>query len=245
MSIWGKIVGGAAGFALGGPLGVFLGLAAGHAADVAIDSFSGRVPSADGTKQIAFTTAVIVLGAKMAKADGVVTRDEVDAFKQVFRVPPNEMKGVARLFDLAKKDHRGFETYARQLAKMFADNPAILEQVLDALFHIAKADNQYHPGERSFLNEVAKIFGFDATEFRRIEAKHTVQPKDDPYAILGLAPEASGDEIKTRYRKLIREHHPDRLVAQGMPKEFVDQATAEMAKINAAYDAIEKERAEG
>ncbi len=244
MSIWGKIVGGTAGFALGGPLGAILGLAAGHAADVAIESFSGRVPGADGTKQIAFTTAVIVLGAKMAKADGVVTRDEVDAFKQVFRVPQNEMKGVARLFDIAKKDHRGFETYARQLARMFADNPAILEQVLDALFHIAKADNQYHPGEKAFLAAVAEIFGFDKTEFRRIEAKHTVQPKDDPYAILGLAPGASDDEIRTRYRTLIREHHPDRLVAQGMPKEFVDQATAEMAKINAAYDAIEKERAE-
>ena len=238
MSIWGKIIGGAAGLALGGPIGAILGVLAGHGADKLVEH-SGRP---GGTKQIAFTTAVIVLGAKMAKADGVVTRDEVEAFKQVFRVPPEDMKGVGRLFDIAKKNAQGYEPYARQMGRLFKEEPAVLEQLLDALFHIAKADDQYHPDERAFLRRVAELLGFDAAAFDRIEAKHTVRPADDPYAILGVTRGASDDEIKTAYRKLIRENHPDRLVAQGLPTEFIDQATQEMAKINAAYDAVEKER---
>lgn len=245
MSIWGKILGATAGLALGGPLGAIIGGAAGHAADMAIEGFSGPHSDASGgdaTKQIAFTTAVIVLGAKMAKADGVVTRDEVQAFKQVFQVPANEQKGVARLFDIAKRDSRGFETYAKQLARMFADKPAVLEQLLDALFHIAKADNQYHPKEREFLSAISEIFGFDRTTFRRIEARHTVLPHDDPYAILGVDPGADDATVKSTYRTLVREHHPDRLMADGVPKEFVDKATEKLAGINAAYDSIAKER---
>lgn len=240
MSIWGKILGGAAGLALGGPLGALIGVAAGHAADAIYDRHSGR--ASDATKQIAFTTAVIVLGAKMAKADGVVTRDEVDAFKQVFRIPPEDVKAVGRLFDQAKKDARGYEPYARQMARLFRDDPAVLEQLLDALFHIAKADDQYHPAEQAFLEHVAELFGFDKTTFRRIQAKHTIAPANDPYAILGVQPDASDEEVKRAYRKLVREHHPDTLVAQGLPKEFIDQANEELAKINIAYDTIEKER---
>src|SRR5690554_2738674 len=140
MSVWGKILGGAAGFALGGPIGALVGALAGHA----VDRMNGgvAVAEADGTKQIAFTIGVIALGAKLAKADGHVNRKEVDAFKQVFHIPANEMKNVGRVFDQARRDARGFEPYARQLASMFADNRAVLEELLDGLFHIARADGR-------------------------------------------------------------------------------------------------------
>lgn len=261
MSIWGKVLGGTAGLALGGPLGALIGAIAGHAADSLVDRASSKLddrratplpPRAsrtrrasrdnDATKQVAFTTAVIVLGAKMAKADGVVTRDEVDAFKEVFRIPPEDMKAVGRLFDQAKKDARGYETYARQMARLFHDNPAVLEQLLDALFHIAKADDQYHPKEQEFLRHVAEIFGFGPTDFRRIQAKHTSTPATDPYAVLGIEPSADDQAVKRAYRLLVKEHHPDALVAQGMPKEFIDQATEKLTAINRAYETIEKER---
>jgi DnaJ like chaperone protein len=248
MSIWGKIIGGAAGFALGGPLGALIGALAGHAVDRMSDmgGLTGGVPdegaAADGTRQIAFTIAVIALGAKMAKADGVVTRDEIAAFKQAFRVPPDEARNVARVFDLAKKDARGFEPYANQVARLFHDNPAVLEELLDCLFRIARADGRYHDAEKDYLRSVAGIFGFDAQTFARIEAENFGPDRADPYTILGVGHDAAPDAIKAAYRKLIRENHPDKLIAQGMPEEFVEAANERMAAINVAYDRVCKER---
>jgi DnaJ like chaperone protein len=243
MTIWGKIIGGATGFALGGPLGGLLGVLAGHAVDrMSAQAEIHETPDGPEIKQVAFTIAVVALGAKMAKADGVVTRDEVDAFKEVFKVPPEEARNVARFFDQAKKDSTGFEPYARQIAGMFRHQPAVLEELLDCLFHIARADGVYHPGEKKFLGVVAGIFGFDEATFRRIEARNMGPDKADPYTLLGVHRENSDGQIKAAYRKLIKEHHPDRLVAQGMPKEVVELANEKLATINDAYDKIEKER---
>ena len=239
MSIWGKIGGAAAGFAIGGPLGALIGAFAGHFVDK-LDVPSGGGAARD---EVVFTIGVIALGAKMAKADGVVTRDEVDAFKQVFQVPDSEMKNVARLFDLAKQDVAGFEAYANQLARMFRDRMATLESVLDGLFHIAKADGVVHPNELAFLEAVAGIFGFDADAFAPIKARHIGPDHADPYAILGIERGASAQEIKQTYRRLVRENHPDKLIAQGVPEEFIRIANEKLARINEAFDRIEKERA--
>jgi DnaJ like chaperone protein len=247
MSVWGKIVGGTAGFALGGPLGALLGGLAGHAIDRRSEqqvSPQGerRGKVRDETRRIAFTIAVIALGAKMAKADGRVTEDEVQAFKQVFQIPPNEAGNVGRIFDMAKRDARGFEPYAKQVASMFRLQPAVLEDLLDGLFHIAQADNIYEPLENEFLARVAKIFGFSDADFSRIREGHVGPDRSNPYTILGVTRDSSDGAIKAQYRKLIREHHPDRLIAQGMPQEFIDIATEKLATINDAYDRIEKEK---
>jgi len=247
MSIWGKILGGAAGFAVGGPLGAILGAVAGHAVDAMRQAQAPEAaPEAEidraATKQIAFTIAVIVLGAKMAKADGVVSRNEVDAFKQVFHVPPHEQRNVGRLFNRARADADGFEPYARQIAGMFRRRSPVLEELLDGLFHIAKADGGVAPAELGYLRRVADIFGFSEPDFERIRAGHLGPDQTDPYGILGVDRQAGNDAIKAAYRKLIRDNHPDRLIAAGMPKEFVDLATEKMATINAAYDRIAEER---
>ncbi|MGD1879377.1 MAG: TerB family tellurite resistance protein [Kiloniellaceae bacterium] len=240
MSVWGKILGGAAGFALGGPIGALIGALAGHAVDKMKDSTG---PAAtDATKQIAFTIGVIVLGAKLAKADGTVTRDEVDAFKQVFHIPAEEMKNVGRVFDQARKDSRGYEPYAKQLARMFADNPAVLEELLHGLFHIARADGTVSDEEAAYLEQLAGIFGLDARAWDRIRAANVAAGESDPYRILGIGHEASDQEIRTAHRKLVVENHPDRLVSQGLPQEFVDMANEKLATINAAYDDIKKQR---
>jgi DnaJ like chaperone protein len=245
MSIWGKIVGGAAGFALGGPLGALLGAAAGHAVDRMALSASGEPSSEeapDNTKKIAFTIGVIVLGAKMAKADGVVTQDEVAAFKRVFRVPAEETDNVARVFNMARKDARGFEPYARQIAGMFRDRRAVLEELLECLFHIARADGTLHPKELDYLRRVAGIFGFSEAEFESLRAAEAGPDKADPYRILGVDRQADDETVRAAYRRLSRENHPDALIAQGMPQEFVDVANSRMAAINAAYDRIKQER---
>ncbi len=243
MAIWGKILGAGAGLLAGGPLGALLGGIAGHAFDkYRNQNQDGSVGDPGLAKQTAFAIAVIVLSAKMAKADGAVTRDEVDAFKEIFHVPPEEVKNVGRVFDQARRDSRGFEPYARQVARLFRDNPAVLEELLGGLFHIARADGVAHPSEIEFLSRVAEIFGFDATTFDRLKAAHMGLKMEDPYAVLGISRDASDAEVRTVWRKLVRENHPDALIAQGMPEDFIDIATEKVAAINAAYDEISKQR---
>ncbi len=238
MSIWGKVIGGMAGFALGGPLGALLGVGAGHAVD---RMRAGGAATADD-RRLAFTIAVIVLSAKMAKADGHVTPDEIAAFKRVFHIPPDEMKDVGRLFDEARQDASGFEPYAEQIARLFASEPALLEELLGSLFHIAMADGHLHPRELDYLRRVAAIFGFDGRVFDRVRASLGESENEDPYTVLGLTQGVSDAELKRVYRKLSRENHPDTLIAQGMPQEFVDLANDKMAAINAAHDRIRKAR---
>lgn len=239
MAILGKIIGGAAGFAVGGPLGALIGAAAGHA----VDRLRGQDDEdTDATRQTAFTIAVIALSAKMAKADGHVTPDEVAAFRQILDVPEEELKNVGRVFDVARRDARGFEPYARQVARMFAERPAVLEELLDALFHIAKADRIMHPQEEAFLREVAAIFGFDDAKFARIRAGHLGADATDPYAILGVPHNASDEAVRAAWRTLIKENHPDKLIAEGLPQDFVDMATTKMATINGAWQEVRKQR---
>lgn len=246
MSMWKTLLGGTAGFMLGGPLGALLGGLAGHAwSKMSGDPNAEEKPSiTDGAKQVAFTLGVIVLAAKMAKADGVVTRDEINAFKQMFQVPPDQMKDVARIFDEAKQEAEGFEPYAKQIAFLFKDKPQMLEEVMGGLFHIAMADGILHPSEIQFLTSVAQIFGITEADFNRIKATFggSAASAEDAYTVLGVTRDMTDDAIKAAYRKLIRENHPDQLMAQGLPQEAIDLATEKMAAINAAYDTIQKER---
>jgi DnaJ like chaperone protein len=246
MSLWGKIIGGTAGFFVGGPLGALIGGLAGHAVDALRHQDKPNDPDIDQTQTIAFTVGVIALGAKMAKADGVVHPVEIEAFRRIFRASPDEMSNVGRLFDLAKRDIAGYEAYAGQLAAMFADRKPVLEELLGGLFHIAVADGIVHRAELDFLRRVATIFGFDEEAFARIGRIHVGKAagqgdtQDDPYAILGLPAEADFAAVKAAYRRLAQDNHPDKLVAQGMPDSCLILAQEKMAAINAAYAAIEK-----
>jgi len=184
---------------------------------------------------------MIALSAKMAKADGTVTRDEIETFDRLFRVPQSEKANVHRVFNFARRDTAGFEAYATQIARIYAGNPGLLEDIMDGLFEIAKADGVFHPGEAAFLERVAEIFGFAPNEYRRIRATH-FKDAADPYVILGVSFTATEEEIRRTYRRLVRENHPDSLIARGVPEEFVKLATDKLATINTAFDTIEKER---
>ena len=246
LSIWGKLLGGGVGLALGGPLGALIGAAAGHAIDKMSESIreAGQEDGedADATKRIAFTIGVIVLGAKIAKADGRVTEDEIRAFKEVFHIPQEELKNVGRLFNQARRDARGFEPYAKQIGRMFRGNPAVLEELMDGLFHIARADGRVAEPELDYLKRVAEIFGLDARAWERLQAANLGKAEDNPFSVLGVSPDASDEELKAAYRTLVRENHPDRLIAQGMPQEFIDLANDKLAKINTAYDRVARDR---
>ncbi|MBO6796669.1 molecular chaperone DjiA [Maricaulis sp.] len=189
-----------------------------------------------------FAMALIGLGAKMAKADGVVSRSEIRAFYEVFRPPPEGREPLDRAFELAMQTTLGFEGYARRLARRFRSNPAMLEDVIDGLFHIAKADGAVTSSEERFLEDVAGIFGFNAREFRRIRMGHLGAPDDDPYVILGIEADIADADLKRAYRRIASQNHPDRMIARGAPPEAQRLAGEKMAVINLAYDQILKER---
>lgn len=196
-----------------------------------------------GGRDAAFTLALVALSAKMAVADGVVTNDEIRAFRQTVEIPPDSAPQIARLFELARQDVAGYRSYARKIGRLFADSPDTLEHVLDGLFHIAAADGLIHEDELEYLREVSEIFGFDERKFEQISAQHVVRDQGaDPYIVLGLDASASDEEVRQAYRRLAREHHPDRLVAKGVPEEFLKIASARMAAINAAYETIRETR---
>ncbi|MBO29768.1 MAG: molecular chaperone DjlA [Rhodobacteraceae bacterium] len=190
-------------------------------------------------RSIAFTIAVIALGAKMAKADGQVTRDEVTAFRQVFQIADEDTQNAARVFNLARQDVAGFEDYAARIARMFSDQPEMLRDLMEGLFHIAMADGTYHPNEDAFLEQVSRIFNLDEAEFASLRARFVPNTSPLPHTVLGLPPGASKDEARRAYRKLVRDNHPDVLIARGLPEEAIMLAQKRLIDINRAWETFE------
>lgn len=191
-------------------------------------------------RSVAFTIAVIALGAKMAKADGLVTRDEVMAFREVFQIAQDDEAGAARVFNLARQDVAGFEDYAKRVREMFGQGHDALCDLLEGLFHIAMADGRYHPNEDQFLRDVADIFGLGEREFRQIRSRFVPEGDADPYSVLGVSPDATMEELRKAWRRHVHESHPDRLVARGLPKEAVRMAEKRMVAINRAWKEIKE-----
>ncbi|MBJ7577001.1 DnaJ family molecular chaperone [Devosia sp. MC532] len=192
-----------------------------------------------GGRDAAFTLALIALSAKMAVADGAVTASEVRAFNATVDIADGSREQVQKLFNLAKQDVAGYDSYARKVSRYFAETPETLEHVLDGLFFIATADGLVHESELEYLRHVSSIFGFDEARFEQIASQHVMLEEGvDPYMVLGLRHDAPPEEVRRVYRLLVAEHHPDRLIAKGVPEELIDVATARMASINLAYQAI-------
>ncbi len=254
---WGKLVGGFAGLVMGGPVGAMMGAALGHAADQKVlprislgEGLGGvfgpaRIAAALGQKDQLFALGVVVLSAKLAKCDGPVVRAEIDAFKRQFRIPPEGVRDIGRLFDQARDSPEGFEPYAVQLGQTFADNRGLLEDVLTALFAIARADKPVTVGEQAMLRRVHQAFGLDQLAWdqaRGNSARPAPTNAEGAYAVLGITRAATDDEARQAWLKLVRENHPDTLAARGVPPDFVARASEKAARINAAWDSVKRER---
>ena len=256
MGYWGKVIGGVAGFAMGGPFGAVVGAALGHAADTGATSglrlpFRGngmlnpaRLAAMLGGREQLFSVVVVVLAAKLAKCDGPVKREEIDAFKRQFRIPPQAVRDIGRLFDQAREDTGGFEAYARQLGQAFADNRGMLEDVLTALFALARADGPVNRAEQTFLAGVHRAFGLEDAAWERAVGgvPRAASDMPDPYMVLGVPRSAGLEEIRAAWKRLMRENHPDSLASRGVPAEFIARATDKVAQINAAWDRVKRER---
>ena len=231
MSIWTRITEALAALLQGEPLSVVF----------------DRLRATNAPEQsVGFTIAVLALGAKMAKADGTVTRDEVTAFRRIFTFPQGEEAHAAHVFNLARQDVAGFDAYARKIARLFnpegrklcADDHHVLVDILEALFQIAVADGSYHDGEDAFLAHVADEFGLDQACFRIVRARLVEGAPRDPYDVLGLPQGAPKDEARKAWKALVRDTHPDVMQARGVPPEAMKLAERRMQLINEAWREI-------
>jgi DnaJ like chaperone protein len=258
MGYWGKLIGGTAGFFVGGPYGAVIGAALGHAADsggvehlrrpfIQGGAYNpARLAGMPGRREEVFAITVTVLAAKLCKCDGPVKRSEIDAFKQNFRIPPASARGIGKLFDQARDGTDSFEPYAAQLANAFDDNRGMLEQVLISLFKIARADGPLNAREQEFLRRVHRAMRLDQVSWDVAFGETRRAPMsvddDDPYLELGVTRSTSADELRATWKRLMRENHPDSLASRGVPADFIARAGEKVARINAAWDRIKRER---
>jgi DnaJ like chaperone protein len=231
MSIWTRIAEALSALAQGEPL------------SVVFDKLQGKVDD-HPELTVGFTIAVIALGAKIAKADGEVTRDEVTAFRRVFTIDDSELQNAARVYNLARQDVAGFDAYARKITAMFgAGHRDVLEDVMEGLFLIALADGRYHPGEDDFLREVARIFGLTEACFRALHASFVEGAPRDPYEVLGIPPDTPIEQARAAWKAAVKEHHPDRMIARGVPEEAIKLSERRLIALNAAWEEISAKEA--
>ena len=237
MSIWGSLIGGFVGFSFAGPIGALIG-----------SMIGGRISSARRTSfqhsfaqsQQMFAISLIILTAKLSKADGHVSKEELVAVKQKLKIPNHEIDQVGKIFNKAKEDSLGYEPYAQQIAQIYRNQPAVLDEVINILFYVAEADGNVSESELIMIRNIANIFGLSSGQFDGIKESRKDSDKLNPYVVLGCDPSEDIATIRKKYLKLSKEHHPDVLVGKGVPKEIIEESKKKMRAINSAFDAIEQ-----
>ena len=238
MAIWGSLIGGMIGFSLGGPFGMLLGSLIGGKISRAKARSSGFGSFAQ--PQQVFALSLIVLSAKLSKADGQVSREELIAVKEKLKIPESELDQVGKIFNKAKEEKTGYEPYAKQIAQIYSGNINVLEEVINILFYIAEADGNVSDSEMKMIEDIARIFGLNEVQINGIKESRKSSDKLNPYIVLESKPDDPVEVIRKRYLKLSKEHHPDLLVSKGVPQEVIDESKAKMRAINSAWDQIQK-----
>lgn len=259
MSIWGKMVGGMAGMMVGGPLGAMMGASMGHMFydrnpfrplfnPFALMSgfIPGLQPLLDGAReqgrQSAFAMGVVILSAKVARAAGISEADGFAALARVASIADGDRDGVAALYGQAYGADRGAEAATATLKTLFEGAPDLLDEILEALALVAGAAGALEAAAAT-LDSVAEALGRPPRDWGRYRSGRSgAAVAADPWQVLGVSRDAAEVEIRAAYRRLLREFHPDTLMAQGLPEEFVTVANRRMAEINAAWDDIARLR---
>jgi len=237
MSIWGSLIGGMIGLSLGGPFGMLLGSLIGGKISRAR---SGAGMKAFAQPQQVFALSLIVLSAKLSKADGQVSREELIAVKDKLKIPENELDQVGKIFNKAKEESQGYEPYAQQIAQIYRGNLNVLEEVINILFYIAEADGNVSTSELEMIENISSIFGLSQAQFKSIKESRKSSDKLNPYIVLESNPDDDVQKIRKKYIKLSKDHHPDLLISKGVPKEVIDESKRKMRAINSAWDQVQK-----
>ena len=236
MSIWGSLIGGMIGFSLGGPFGMLLGSLIGGK----ISRAKGSINNSFAQPQQIFALSLIVLSAKLSKADGRVSKEELIAVKDKLKIPENELDQVGKIFNKAKNESTGYEPYAQQIAQIYRGNLNVLEEVVNILFYIAEADGNISKSEMNMIQDIAKIFGLNENQFNSLKESRKSSDKLNPYIVLESNPNDDLSDIRKKYIKLSKEHHPDLLLSKGVPNEVIEESKKKMRAINSAWDQIQK-----
>ena len=239
MSFWKASLGGMIGFSLGGPIGGILGAIIGSK----LSNKEDRKPTTNERNQAAFFAALFACFAKIAKADGRVTREEVDKvdqfIKERFKFPPDQRGFAIEIFNHAKDDQNSFRDYASQLASLLSSNSSALIMFYELLFELSMADGYLDPAEEHLLKETISIFNLDPSLFDANKKKFGANISD-AYIILGVDEGMSLKEIKVAYQRKRKEFHPDTLISKGLPDELLEKAKEKFIEIQAAFEEIEK-----
>ena len=239
MSIWGSLIGGMVGFSLGGPFGMLLGSLIGGKISRARSGSTGNFGAFAQPQQI-FALSLIVLSAKLSKADGQVSKEELIAVRDKLKIPESEIEQVGKIFNKAKQESTGYEPYAQQIAQIYKNNQNVLEEVINILFYIAEADGNVSKSELDMIQHIAQIFGLNQSQFNSIQESRKSSDKLNPYVVLGSNPEEDIQTIRKKYLQLSKENHPDMLISKGVPKEVIEESKKKMRAINSAWDQIQK-----
>ena len=237
MSIWGSLIGGMIGFSLGGPFGMLLGSLLGGKISRARTT-TGFSSAARG--QQVFALSLIVLSAKLSKADGQVSKEELIAVKDKLKIPDNELDQVGKIFNQAKKESAGYEPYAKQIAQFYSGNINVLEEVINILFYIAESDGKVSQSELEMIENISKIFGLTDAQYLSIKESRKGSDKLNPYVVLECKPEDDLQTIRKKYLNLSKQHHPDLLLSKGVPQEVIEESKNKMRAINSAWDQVQK-----
>ena len=239
MSIWGNLIGGYLGFAFAGPIGALIGSIIGGKIS---SSRTSRFKKNFVNSQQVFAISLVILTAKLAKADGQVSKEELMAIKEKLKIPDNEIKQVGKIFNKAKEDSLGYEPYAQQISNIYKNSPQVLDEVINILFYIAESDGKVSESETLMIGNIATIFGITNVQLESIKESRKSSDKLNPYIVLGCTPQDEFSTIRKKYLKLSKEHHPDVLIGKGVPKEVIDESKKKMRAINSAFEKIEKNK---
>ena len=239
MSIWGSLIGGMVGFSLGGPFGMLLGSLIGGKISRARSGSTGNFGAFAQPQQI-FALSLIVLSAKLSKADGQVSKEELIAVRDKLKIPKSEIEQVGKIFNKAKQESTGYEPYAQQIAQIYKNNQNVLEEVINILFYIAEADGNVSKSELDMMQHIAQIFGLNQSQFNSIQESRKSSDKLNPYVVLESNPEEDIQAIRKKYLQLSKENHPDMLISKGVPEEVIEESKKKMRAINSAWDQIQK-----
>jgi DnaJ like chaperone protein len=234
------------GFSLGGPIGGLIGAIAGSRVGAKQRKSKTRFTSNQQQQQAAFFAALFACLAKLAKADGIVSKEEVEKvdnfIKDRFKFPSEQRQFAIKVFNHAKDDNVSYEEYASQLAGLLVNNKNALVVFYELLFELAMADGILDPAEEALLRKTPNIFGIDLNLFDQLKDQFS-SDSSDPYKVLGVTSDMPFDAIKKIYQKKRREFHPDTLISKGLPDELLDKAKEKFIEIQQAFEKIEKKNA--